>query len=130
MGAGLDGGRPGPLLTRRLERALAIDATRAPDTPRRVFVVSGGQGDDEVRSEADAMADHLRGRGVPARDKKRSCRVSMPFSETSASDHPPPPVPDHPACLGECRPGPEKALSLRKRTVRRGVGLRLRGRQA
>lgn len=31
-----------------------------------VFVVSGGQGDDEVRSEAEAMADYLRGRGVPA----------------------------------------------------------------
>ncbi|MFF7490613.1 YdcF family protein [Streptomyces luteogriseus] len=66
LGAGLDGDRPGPLLTRRLERALAIDAARAPDTPGVVFVLSGGQGDDEVRSEADAMADHLRGRGVPA----------------------------------------------------------------
>ncbi|MCF1644202.1 YdcF family protein [Streptomyces indiaensis] len=66
LGAGLDGDRPGPLLTRRLERALAIDAARAPHTPRLVFVVSGGQGDDEVRSEADAMADYLCGRGVPA----------------------------------------------------------------
>ncbi|MFF7312606.1 ElyC/SanA/YdcF family protein [Streptomyces sp. NPDC008137] len=66
LGAGLDGDRPGPLLTRRLERALAIDAAPAPDTPRVVFVLSGGQGDDEVRSEADAMADYLRGRGVPA----------------------------------------------------------------
>ncbi|MFD8222960.1 YdcF family protein [Streptomyces massasporeus] len=66
LGAGLNGDRPGPLLTRRLERALAIDAARAPHTPRVVFVLSGGQGDDEVRSEADAMADYLRGRGVPA----------------------------------------------------------------
>ncbi|MFM9596596.1 YdcF family protein [Streptomyces scabiei] len=66
LGAGLNGDRPGPLLTRRLERALEVDAARAPDTPRVVFVVSGGQGDDEVRSEADAMADHLRRRGVPA----------------------------------------------------------------
>ncbi|MFJ8053643.1 YdcF family protein [Streptomyces luteogriseus] len=64
LGAGLNGDRPGPLLTRRLERALAIDAAR--DTPGVVFVLSGGQGDDEVRSEADAMADYLRGRGVPA----------------------------------------------------------------
>ncbi|MEW2615391.1 hypothetical protein AB0937_35470 [Streptomyces sp. NPDC047880] len=30
-----------------------------------VFVLSGGQGDDEVRFEADATADRLRGRGVP-----------------------------------------------------------------
>ncbi|MFE9030832.1 YdcF family protein [Streptomyces iakyrus] len=66
LGAGLDGERPGPLLTRRLERALEVDAARAPGTPGAVFVVSGGQGEDEVRSEADAMADYLRGRGVPA----------------------------------------------------------------
>ncbi|MFD8232937.1 YdcF family protein [Streptomyces sp. NPDC059696] len=66
LGAGLDGDRPGPLLTRRLERALAVDAARTPDMPRVVFVLSGGQGDDEVRSEADAMADYLHGRGVPA----------------------------------------------------------------
>ncbi|MEU2542905.1 YdcF family protein [Streptomyces iakyrus] len=66
LGAGLDGERPGPLLTRRLERALEVDAARAPGTPGVVFVVSGGQGEDEVRSEADAMADYLRGRGVPA----------------------------------------------------------------
>ncbi|MEU1315003.1 YdcF family protein [Streptomyces tibetensis] len=65
LGAGLNDDRPGPLLTRRLERALSIDAARVPDAPRVVFVVSGGQGDDEVRSEADAMADYLRGRGVP-----------------------------------------------------------------
>ncbi|MEU3853770.1 YdcF family protein [Streptomyces sp. NPDC029554] len=65
LGAGLDGERPGPLLTRRLERALAIDAAGGPDAPRVVFVVSGGQGDDEVRSEADAMAEYLRSRGVP-----------------------------------------------------------------
>ncbi|WP_369193274.1 YdcF family protein [Streptomyces djakartensis] len=66
LGAGLDGDRPGPLLSRRLDRALAIDAAGAPDTPGVVFVVSGGQGDDEVRSEADAMAEYLRGQGVPA----------------------------------------------------------------
>jgi uncharacterized SAM-binding protein YcdF (DUF218 family) len=66
LGAGLDGDRPGQLLTRRLERALAVDAARAPDAPGVVFVVSGGQGDDEVRSEAEAMADYLGGRGVPA----------------------------------------------------------------
>lgn len=55
-----------PAADPQAERALAIDAARAPDTPGVVFVVSGGQGDDEVRSEADAMADYLRGRGVPA----------------------------------------------------------------
>ncbi|MFF7169268.1 YdcF family protein [Streptomyces pseudovenezuelae] len=66
LGAGLMGDRPGPLLTRRLERALTVDAARTPDMPGLVFVVSGGQGEDEVRSEAEAMADYLRERGVPA----------------------------------------------------------------
>ncbi|MFG2126447.1 YdcF family protein [Streptomyces sp. NPDC048751] len=66
LGAGLDGDRPGPLLTRRLERALAIDAAEAPGARRVIFVVSGGQGDDEVCSEAQAMADYLRERGVAA----------------------------------------------------------------
>jgi uncharacterized SAM-binding protein YcdF (DUF218 family) len=66
LGAGLHGDRPGPLLTRRLERALAVDAAGPPGMRRVVFVVSGGQGDDEVRSEADAMAAYLRGRGVAA----------------------------------------------------------------
>ncbi|MEV7325290.1 YdcF family protein [Streptomyces sp. NPDC093970] len=65
LGAGLNGDRPGPLLRRRLERALAVDAG-VPDADGVVFLVSGGQGDDEVRSEADAMADYLRTRGVAA----------------------------------------------------------------
>ncbi|MFE5144103.1 YdcF family protein [Streptomyces fagopyri] len=66
LGAGLNGDRPGPLLRRRLERALAVDGAGAPDAEGVVFVVSGGQGNDEVRSEADAMADYLRARGVAA----------------------------------------------------------------
>ncbi|WP_051789937.1 YdcF family protein [Streptomyces sp. NRRL S-1022] len=66
LGAGLDRDRPGPLLARRLESALTVDAPGAPGTQGVVFVVSGGQGEDEVRSEADAMADYLRARGVAA----------------------------------------------------------------
>ncbi|MGC0208219.1 YdcF family protein [Streptomyces levis] len=42
-----------------------MDAAGGADTPRVVFAVSGGQGDDEVRSETDAMAEYLRARGVP-----------------------------------------------------------------
>lgn len=77
LGAGLNGDRPGPLLRRRLERALAVDDAGAPDADGVVFLVSGGQGDDEVRSEADAMADYLRARGVPAdRIVREDCSVN------------------------------------------------------
>ncbi|MFE4696830.1 YdcF family protein [Streptomyces sp. NPDC056738] len=97
LGAGLNGDRPGPLLRRRLERALAVDAAGAPDAAGVVFVVSGGQGGDEVRSEADAMADYLRARGVDAdrivrEDRSVNTGQNLRFSaalmdRTAASGH-------------------------------------------
>jgi uncharacterized SAM-binding protein YcdF (DUF218 family) len=87
LGAGLDGDRPGPLLRRRLERALAVDAPGVPDSVPVTFVVSGGQGDDEVVSEADAMADYLRARGVSSdrivrEDRSVNTRQNLRFSGT------------------------------------------------
>ena len=60
-------GTPTPLLKGRLDLALAF-ARRQEETTGKLpgFVVSGGQGPDEIRSEADAMADYLLSRGVPA----------------------------------------------------------------
>jgi uncharacterized SAM-binding protein YcdF (DUF218 family) len=62
LGAGLMGDKPTPLLRDRLDTAF-----QAWDQGGRKakFVVSGGQGSDEVVSEARAMADYLIGRGVP-----------------------------------------------------------------
>jgi uncharacterized SAM-binding protein YcdF (DUF218 family) len=65
LGAGLIGDRVPPLLAARLDRGLRlyhreVDAGRTP-----LLVVSGGQGPDEVVSEAAAMRDYLLRRGVP-----------------------------------------------------------------
>lgn len=59
LGAGLVGWWPGPLLVRRIERAVEIGE----EYRRRGFtipiVVSGGQGDDEECSEAEAMERYI-----------------------------------------------------------------------
>lgn len=58
-------GTPTPLLRGRLDLALDFYRRQLSQTgkaPR--FIVSGGQGPDEVRSEAAAMRDYLLGQGV------------------------------------------------------------------
>lgn len=61
-GAGLDGPRPTPLLAGRIDKALELWKKQH---QRGKFVVSGGQGSDEVVSEAQAMRDYLLEKGVP-----------------------------------------------------------------
>lgn len=64
LGGALKGRHVGPLLRRRVERAAAL--WHASDPGVRM-VASGGQGRDEPRSEAAAMAEHLvEACGVPA----------------------------------------------------------------
>ena len=62
-GAGLDGPRPTPLLAGRIDKALELWSKQH---QHGKFVVSGGQGADEVVSEAQAMRDYLLEKGVPA----------------------------------------------------------------
>lgn len=62
-GAGLDGTRPTPLLARRIDKALELWNKQH---QQGKFVASGGQGADEVVSEAQAMRDYLLEKGVPA----------------------------------------------------------------
>ena len=62
-GAGLDGPRPTPLLAGRIDKALELWNKQH---QHGKFVVSGGQGADEVVSEAQAMRDYLLEKGVPA----------------------------------------------------------------
>jgi hypothetical protein len=61
-GAGLDGPRPTPLLAGRIDKALELWSKQHQNGK---FVVSGGQGADEVVSEAQAMRDYLLDKGVP-----------------------------------------------------------------
>ena len=62
-GAGLDGPRPTPLLAGRIDKALELWNKQH---QHGKFVVSGGQGADEIVSEAQAMRDYLLDKGVPA----------------------------------------------------------------
>lgn len=62
-GAGLDGPRPTPLLAGRIDKALELWKKQH---QHGKFVVSGGQGADEVVSEAQAMRDYLLDKGVSA----------------------------------------------------------------
>ncbi|WP_020661998.1 YdcF family protein [Amycolatopsis benzoatilytica] len=62
LGSGLLGDRVPPLLASRLDRAVQVHQR----SPGALLVVSGGQGPDELTSEADAMARYLVEAGVPA----------------------------------------------------------------
>ena len=61
-GAGLDGPRPTPLLAGRIDKALELWNKQH---QHGKFVVSGGQGADEVVSEAQAMRNYLLEKNVP-----------------------------------------------------------------
>ncbi|MCL2736051.1 MAG: YdcF family protein [Propionibacteriaceae bacterium] len=71
LGSGLIDGKVTPLLASRLDKGLAVASralARGKDAPSAepMFVVSGGQGSDEARSEASAMAEYLVDKGVPS----------------------------------------------------------------
>lgn len=79
-------GTPTPLLKGRLDLALKFDKMqRAESGHAAVFVVSGGQGPDEIRPEAHAMRDYLRENGIPAdrilaEDRSSDTLENMRFS--------------------------------------------------
>lgn len=92
LGAGLkNGGEVGPLLASRLERGLSVYqalAARGAADPAAdpLLIVSGGKGEDERVSEAQAMAGYLTGRGFPAgrlllEDRSRSTEENLLFSK-------------------------------------------------
>ena len=83
LGSGLFGDKVPPLLAQRLDKGLAIyeKFNRKP-----VIIVSGGQGDDELISEAEAMARYLMEKGVPAdsillENKSRTTFENLTFSK-------------------------------------------------
>ncbi len=57
-GAGLQGEKPGKALQKRLNTAISL-------YNGCYIIVSGGQGDNEVRTEASAMKEYLVDRGIP-----------------------------------------------------------------
>ncbi len=87
LGCGLrDDGSPMPLLQGRIDRALAFEREQYEATGRHAtFVPSGGQGDDEIWSEAESMRRALMAVGVPderiiCEDRSVNTRENMAFS--------------------------------------------------
>lgn len=86
-------GTPSPLLAGRVDRAFAYDGERtaAGDAPA-VFVPSGGQGPDEVMSEAESMCNYLVDKGVQRErialeDRSTTTRENMVFSREVIEEH-------------------------------------------
>jgi len=67
-GSGLVGGQVPPLLRGRLDRGIAVYDELLARGADVVLVPSGGQGADEPRPEAVAMAEYLVAAGVPVED--------------------------------------------------------------
>lgn len=61
LGAGLDGEKVTPLLASRVDKAVSLYR----DNPNIKLIMTGGQGDDELVSEARAMAEYAMSLGVP-----------------------------------------------------------------
>ncbi len=88
LGCGLmPDGTPTPLLKGRVDLALDFYRRQLKETGREaLFVVSGGQGRDEVQSEAASMRDYLLSRGIAAdriilEDKSDNTAENMLFSK-------------------------------------------------
>lgn len=90
-GAGLlHGEELTPLLRMRVDKA--IEVYRKDPTPP-VLVPSGGQGDDESISEAEAMARYLRAKGIPEdrillEDRSTSTMENLKFSQELIESRP------------------------------------------
>ena len=87
LGCGLKkDGSPTPLLKGWLDLAMMFDEEQKQMGREALFVVSGGQGPDEVCSEAESMCQYLQGQGIPPEriiTEDRSCDTAenMRFSK-------------------------------------------------
>ena len=74
LGAGLSGTKPTPLLRSRIDKGIQVYR----NNPGSKLIFSGGQGKDEVISEACAMSGYAISQGVPDTDillEDRSCNT-------------------------------------------------------
>lgn len=84
LGSGLFGDRVPPLLAQRLDKGRQIYEKFG---RRPQIIVSGGQGPDELISEAQAMAKYLLNQGLPEKaiileDQSRTTYENLTFSKT------------------------------------------------
>ncbi|MCI6031625.1 MAG: YdcF family protein [Fusobacterium varium] len=82
LGAGLKGDVPSEVLKYRLDKAVEYYK----ENPNTIFIVSGGQGKDELISEAEAMEIYLSKRDIPIKniikeDKSTSTYENLKFSD-------------------------------------------------
>ena len=83
----LGDGSPTPILRNRIDRAVEFAKEQFSDTGKQtVFVPSGGQGSDEVISEAESMKRYLIAQGIPEEqilieDKSVNTYQNMLFSK-------------------------------------------------
>ena len=80
-------GRPTPLLRGRCDRAIAFYRKQKEMTGKELtFIPSGGQGSDEIISEAECMKRYLLSQGIPERliikeDRSKNTFENMTFSK-------------------------------------------------
>ncbi|MBQ5415350.1 MAG: YdcF family protein, partial [Firmicutes bacterium] len=85
-------GTPTPLLKGRVDRALKFRAQQLEETGKDLcFVVSGGQGPNEVISEAECMKNYLISQGIPEdqiilEDKSSTTAENMSFSKEKIAE--------------------------------------------
>ncbi|WP_181439405.1 YdcF family protein [Curtobacterium sp. MCBD17_032] len=91
LGCGLVHGQVSPMLRSRLDRAVEVSRRSEATGRTPVVVASGGQGEDEDRTESDAMAEYLVDHGVPAtlvlrEPRSRNTRENLLFSHRVLRD--------------------------------------------
>ena len=85
-------GTPSPLLKGRVDRALRFRDQQLEKTGKDLcFVVSGGQGPNEVISEAESMKNYLLSQGIPGdhiivEDKSSTTAENMRFSKEKIAE--------------------------------------------
>lgn len=86
LGAGLNGEQVTPLLASRIDKGIALYKKHAGSR----LIMSGGQGEDEVLPEAEAMANYAVKQGVPREDivlenQSRNTEENLQFSQALMS---------------------------------------------
>ncbi|MCQ8213073.1 YdcF family protein [Cetobacterium somerae] len=82
LGAGLKGDKPKKVLKYRLDKAIEYYKKY----PNTIFIVSGGQGKDEIISESEAMKNYLTSFGIPKKhiiqeNRSKTTLENLKFSQ-------------------------------------------------